>query len=71
MGSLWRSQEMDMIQMIVQNDAAHVIIESLGKLGICEFRDVHTPKAQTAEQTLLHPNTPRSWRHSRLHFARS
>ena len=27
--------------MIVQNDAAHVIIEALGKLGICEFRDLN------------------------------
>ena len=32
---------MEMIQMIVQNDAAHVIIEALGKLGICEFRDLN------------------------------
>ena len=46
MGSLWRSQEMELIQMIVQNDAAHVVIEALGKLGICEFRDVRRlPKA--------------------------
>ena len=58
MGSLWRSQEMDMIQMIVQNDAAHVIIEALGKLGICEFRDVHRPQARTAEQTLYAPKHP-------------
>ena len=41
MGSLWRSQEMELIQMIVQNDAAMSTIETLGKLGICEFRDVH------------------------------
>jgi len=27
--------------MIVQNDSAHVIIEALGKLGICEFRDMN------------------------------
>jgi len=41
MGTLWRSQEMEMIQMIGQNDSAHVIIEALGKLGICEFRDMN------------------------------
>ena len=45
MGTLWRSQEMEMIQMIGQNDSAHVIIEALGKLGICEFRDVHRPRS--------------------------
>ena len=27
--------------MIVQNDAAHPIIEALGKMGICEFRDLN------------------------------
>jgi V-type H+-transporting ATPase subunit a len=32
---------MELIQMIVQNDAAHVIIEALGALGICEFRDLN------------------------------
>jgi len=41
MGSLWRSQEMELIQMIVQNDAAHAIIETLGNLGIVEFRDLN------------------------------
>ena len=62
--------------MIVQNDAAHVVIEALGKLGICEFRDVCTDlKAQTAEQP---PPPPPSIQHPRImapltdaHFARS
>jgi V-type H+-transporting ATPase subunit a len=32
---------MELIQMIVQNDAAHAIIETLGQLGIVEFRDLN------------------------------
>ena len=45
MGSLWRSQHMELIQMIVQNDAAQPIIEALGDMGLCEFRDLN---AQTS-----------------------
>jgi V-type H+-transporting ATPase subunit a len=32
---------MELIQMIVQNDAAHAIIEALGQLGVVEFRDLN------------------------------
>lgn len=64
MGTLWRSQEMEMIQMIVQNDSAHVIIEALGKLGICEFRDVHRPRSSNrrAQLSRVYPQQPRAWR---------
>lgn len=41
MGEMWRSQEMQLIQMIVQNDAAHEVVEKLGELGIVEFRDLN------------------------------
>ena len=40
MGDLWRSKKMQLIQMIVQNDAAHSIVTRLGELGIVQLRDV-------------------------------
>ena len=40
MGDMWRSQKMQLVQMIVQNDAAHAIVNKLGQTGIVEFRDV-------------------------------
>ena len=40
MGDLWRSQKMTLVQMIVQNDAAHAVVNKLGQVGIVEFRDV-------------------------------
>ena len=46
MGEMWRSQEMQLIQMIVQNDAAHEVVEKLGELGIVEFRDVRNQSAR-------------------------
>ena len=32
---------MSLVQMIVQNDAAHAIVNKLGQIGIVEFRDVN------------------------------
>ena len=40
MGDMWRSQKMQLVQMIVQNDAAHAVVSKLGDLGKLEFRDV-------------------------------
>lgn len=40
MGDMWRSQKMQLVQMIVQNDAAHAVVNKLGETGIVEFRDV-------------------------------
>ena len=74
MGSLWRSQEMELIQMIVANDDAHVIIEALGKLGICEFRDVRRPKARTTEllpRMRLNTAYVHGTTHGCVHFAHS
>ena len=43
--------------MIGQNDSAHAIIEALGKLGICEFRDVHRPRSSNRRAAI--PYAPR------------
>lgn len=40
MGTLFRSQEMQLVQLFVQIEAAHDTVDELGKLGLIEFRDV-------------------------------
>eukprot|EP01111_Echinosteliopsis_oligospora_P019970 TRINITY_DN992_c0_g2_i2.p1 TRINITY_DN992_c0_g2~~TRINITY_DN992_c0_g2_i2.p1 ORF type:complete len:855 (-),score=239.34 TRINITY_DN992_c0_g2_i2:45-2609(-) len=39
MGTLWRSQPMQLIQLFVQIEAAHDTVDELGQLGLVEFRD--------------------------------
>lgn len=40
MGDLWRSQEMQLIQLYIQMEAANETVDELGKLGLIQFRDV-------------------------------
>jgi hypothetical protein len=40
MGDLWRSQEMQLVQLFVQIEAAHDTVDELGELGLIQFRDV-------------------------------
>lgn len=44
MGSLWRSQEMQLIQLYIQKDAAHDTVDELGELGNIQFHDVSDKK---------------------------
>jgi len=41
MGELWRSQEMQLVQLFIQVEAAHDTIDELGKIGLVEFRDLN------------------------------
>lgn len=41
MGDMWRSQKMTLCQLIVQNDAAHAVVNKLGQVGMVEFRDLN------------------------------
>jgi len=41
MGSLWRSEEMQLIQLFVQVEAAHDTVHELGSLGCIQFRDLN------------------------------
>jgi len=41
MGDLWRSEEMQLIQLYIQIDAAHDTVDELGKLGCIQFRDLN------------------------------
>jgi hypothetical protein len=44
-GELWRSKKMQLVQLIVQNDAAHAVMSHLGELGKMQMRDVRSPTA--------------------------
>lgn len=41
MGTLFRSQEMKLVQLFVQIEAAHDTVDELGKLGVIQFRDLN------------------------------
>eukprot|EP01091_Cochliopodium_minus_P006469 TRINITY_DN1638_c0_g3_i1.p1 TRINITY_DN1638_c0_g3~~TRINITY_DN1638_c0_g3_i1.p1 ORF type:complete len:802 (-),score=235.14 TRINITY_DN1638_c0_g3_i1:43-2448(-) len=42
MGELFRSQEIQLIQLFIQFDAAHDTVEELGNLGRVQFRDLNS-----------------------------
>lgn len=42
MGTLWRSEPMQLVQLFVQIEAAHHTVDELGQLGVIQFRDVRT-----------------------------
>jgi len=41
MGSLWRSEEMSLVQLYIQRDAAHDTFDELGQLGRVQFHDMN------------------------------
>lgn len=41
MGSLFRSEEMRLVQLFVQLEAAHDTLDELGELGLIQFRDLN------------------------------
>jgi len=41
MGELFRSEEMQMVQLFVQLEAAHDTFDELGHLGVIQFRDLN------------------------------
>ncbi|KJE95104.1 ATPase [Capsaspora owczarzaki ATCC 30864] len=41
MGSMFRSEEMSLVQMIIPTDAAYEVVGQLGELGIAQFRDLN------------------------------
>mmetsp|Transcript_19942 Transcript_19942/g.51426 ORF Transcript_19942/g.51426 Transcript_19942/m.51426 type:complete len:806 (-) Transcript_19942:242-2659(-) len=41
MGTIFQSEKMQLVQMIVQNDAAHAVVEAFGESGLIEFRDLN------------------------------
>ena len=43
MGSVFRSEEMCLVQLFLQSGSAYDCISELGEMGLVEFRDVSTP----------------------------
>ena len=41
--SQFRSEEMNLVQLFVQSDAAHETLHELGKIGSIQFKDVCAP----------------------------
>uniref|UniRef100_A0A6B2KXL5 V-type proton ATPase subunit a n=1 Tax=Arcella intermedia TaxID=1963864 RepID=A0A6B2KXL5_9EUKA len=41
MGELWRSEEMQLVQLYIQIEAAHDIVDEMGKCGLVEFKDLN------------------------------
>jgi len=41
MGSLWRSEKMQLVQLYIPRDAAHTTMDELGELGLMHFRDLN------------------------------
>lgn len=41
MGSIWRSEDMLLLQLTMTREACHETVEALGELGMIEFRDVN------------------------------
>ena len=74
MGDLWRSQEMQLLSLIIQNDTAHDVISKMGELGLVDFRDVSlhpAPRAAPSSQTLRsRPFIPPSHREPRKNCAK-
>ena len=42
MGSLWRSEEMQLLQLFLQVDAAYHAVDELAQLSVVQFRDVQS-----------------------------
>lgn len=42
MGSLYRSEEMEKVQVFLQSEAAYASVAELGELGLLQFRDVRS-----------------------------
>lgn len=40
MGNLFRSEEMDLCQLLIQPEAAYNIVSELGEIGAVQFNDV-------------------------------
>ncbi len=43
--SQFRSEEMSLVQLFIQNDAAHDTLHELGNVGVLQFKDLNTEKS--------------------------
>ncbi|GFR41622.1 hypothetical protein Agub_g2348, partial [Astrephomene gubernaculifera] len=42
---LWRSEEMQLVQLMIPADAAHDTVEALGEVGVLQFKDLNVEKS--------------------------
>lgn len=42
---LWRSEEMNLVQLIIPSEAAYSTVSALGELGMLQFRDLNSEKS--------------------------
>lgn len=42
---LWRSEEMQLVQLIIPSEAAHSTVSALGELGMLQFKDLNHDKS--------------------------
>ena len=43
--SLWRSQQMQLVQMVIPAEAAHDTVAKLGHVGMVQFKDLNSDKS--------------------------
>lgn len=66
MGSMFRSEEVCLVQLFLQSGSAYNCVSELGELGLVEFRDVKTFKSLLFLPPALHLMAQRSG--SRMEF---
>lgn len=49
---LFRSEEMQLVQLIIPAEAAHRTVSCLGDLGLLQFKDVRSSRLQTPHTAL-------------------
>ena len=42
---MFRSEEMELVQLIIPAEAAHDTVQTLGSVGLVAFRDLNRPKS--------------------------
>lgn len=66
--SFWRSQEMHLVSIYIQSEAAHLFVDELGHLALLEFRDVrrntHTRRTQNTSLSVLLSFSPLLFSHN-------
>jgi len=70
MGALWRSEEMKLVQLYIQRDAAHDTFDELGVLGLVQFHDLN-PNVNAFQRNFVNEVKKCDDLERRLRFLRS
>jgi hypothetical protein len=55
---LMRSEEMQLLQVIIPTESAHLAVSNLGDLGLIQFKDVRPPTLPAPALNLILPVSP-------------